>query len=157
MPKSKKWQKTAKIVFLPAQDDIINRSRRNFAGKRVPWVCYSSPNLALIGKRGSVQKPPKMSKFAKIVFICHRKPTQRTHSDEIWPVSEDRAPNLALIVKRGSVREAPKMLKFAQNCGFWPPEADTTNTFRWNLACKCRPWVCSITPNLAIIGKRGSV
>jgi len=77
--------KTAKISknwgFLPSQDDRIKRLRRNFAGRRVPRVCYSSPNLALIGKRGLVQEPPKMSKFA-------------------------------------------------QNCGFWPPEADTTNTFR---------------------------
>ena len=49
------------------------------------------------------------------------------------------------------------MSKFAQNDGFWTPEADTMNTFRLNLACKCRPWVCSSTPNLALIGKRGSV
>ena len=78
--KVQKRQKTAKIgVF--RRHSRINRSRRNFAGKRVPWVCYSSPNMALIGKRESVQEPPKTSKFA-------------------------------------------------QNCGFWPPEADTTNTFR---------------------------
>jgi len=37
---------------------------------------------------------------------------------------------------------------FAQNCGFWPLEADTMNTFRWNLACQCRPWACCSTPNL---------
>jgi len=92
--------------FSPQQDDRINRSTRNFAGKRRPWVCYSSPNLALIGKRG---------------------------------------------VGTG----ARKVSKFAQNCGFWPPEADTINTFRRSLACKCRPWVCSSTPNLALIGKRG--
>ena len=43
--------KAAKIgVFAQPQDDRINRSIRNFAGKRVPWVCYSSPNLALIGQ-----------------------------------------------------------------------------------------------------------
>ena len=81
-----KTTKTAKIVFFsPPQDDRINRSRRNLARNRRPWVCYSTPNLALIGKRGSVQKPTKMPKFA-------------------------------------------------QNCGFWPPETDTMNTFRWNLA-----------------------
>jgi len=47
------------------QDDRINRLKRSFAGKRGPWVCYSTPNLALIGKRGSVQEPPKMPKFAQ--------------------------------------------------------------------------------------------
>ena len=95
--------------FSPPQDDRINWSRWNFAVKHVPWVCYSTPNLALIGKRGSVQELPKLSKFA-------------------------------------------------QNCGFWPPEADKMNTFSWSLACKCRPpWVCSSTPNLALIGKRESV
>ena len=99
-------QKTQKLGFLLPQDDRINQSRRNFAGKHTPWVCCSTPNLALIGKRWSVQKPPKMSKFAK-------------------------------------------------NCGYWPPEANTMNTFRWNLACKCRPWVCSSTPNLTSSVKGG--
>ena len=42
----------------------------------------------------------------------------------------------------------------AQNCGFWPPAADTMNTFRWNLAGKCRPWVCSNTPNLTLMTSR---
>ena len=91
--------------FSPPEGDRINRSRRNLVRKRRPWVCYSTPNLALIGKRGLVQESPKVSKFA-------------------------------------------------QNCGFWPPVADTMNTFRCNLAGKCRPWVCSNTPNLTLIGKR---
>ena len=43
----------------------INRSRRNFARKRVPWVCYSTPNLAVIGKRGSLEELPIISKFAQ--------------------------------------------------------------------------------------------
>ena len=90
------------------EGDRINRSRRNLACKRGPWVCYSTPNLALIVKRGSVQEPPKMSKFA-------------------------------------------------QSCGFWPPEADTMNAFRWNLACKWRPWVDSSTLHLTLVGKRESV
>jgi len=47
------------------------------------------------------------------------------------------------------------MSKFSQNCGFWPPEAETMNTFRWNFAGKCRPWVGYSTPNLALIGKTG--
>jgi len=32
------------------------------------WVCYSTPNLALVGKRGLVQEPQK-SKFAKKVWL----------------------------------------------------------------------------------------
>jgi len=36
-------------------------------------------------------------------------------------------PDLALIDKRGLAHEPPK---FDQNCGCWPPEADTMNTFR---------------------------
>ena len=40
--------------------------------------------------------------------------------------------NVALIGKRGLVH----MSKFAQNYGFWPPEADTVNTFSLNLTSK---------------------
>ena len=93
--------------FSSTEGDRINRSRRNLAHKRIPWVCYSTVHLALIGKRGRYM--------------------------------------------------SPKMSKFAKNCGFWPPEADTMNTFRRNLAYKCRPYVCSSTPSLTLIGKRGSV
>ena len=67
--------------FSPPECDRINRSIRNLARKRTPLVCYTTPNLALIGKRGLVQEPQKLSKLA-------------------------------------------------QNCGFWPPEAETMNTFR---------------------------
>ena len=97
----------AKIgVFRPLEGDRIKRSRQNLAGKRTPWVCYSIPHLALIGKRGSYRTPK--------VKIC------------------------------------PKLC-------FGPPEADTMNTFTLSLACKCRPWVWSSTPNLTLIGKRRSV
>jgi len=88
-PLNAKVENMAKLFF-PPEGDRINRSRRNLARKRRPRVCCSTPNLALIGKRGSIEEPPKMSKFA-------------------------------------------------QNCGFWPPEANTMNTFRWNWAGKCRP------------------
>ena len=61
-----KVQKITKIGgFSPPEGDRINRSRRNLARKRRPWVCYNTPNLALIGKRGSVQERPKVSKFAQ--------------------------------------------------------------------------------------------
>jgi len=37
--------------FSPTEGDRINRSRRNLARKCMPWVCYSTPNLAVIGRR----------------------------------------------------------------------------------------------------------
>ena len=148
--------------FSPPEDDRINRSRRNFAGKRRPWVCYSTPNLALISKRRLVQGLPKVSKCAQNCGFWP--PEADTMNTFIWNLACKcrpwiccTTPNLALIGKRRSVQELPKMSKFAENCGFWPPEADNMNTLKWNLACKCRPWVRSSTPNLILIGKRGSV
>ena len=62
MPKSK----NRKIWgFSPPEGDRINGSRRNLARKLTPSVCYSTRKLAVIGKRGLVQEPPKMSKFAQ--------------------------------------------------------------------------------------------
>jgi len=123
------------VFFSPPQDDRVNRSRQNFAGKRIHWVCYSTPNLALIGKSGSVQEPQKCQNLPKIVVFGHRKLTQSAHSDEIlackcrpWVCSS--TPNLALIGKRGSVRESLKYQKLPKIMVFWPPEADTMNTFR---------------------------
>jgi len=90
-----KVQKCQKLGFSPTEGDRINRSRRNLARKRIPWVCYSTPHLALIGKRGSVQEPPKSQNLPKIVVFGHRKPTQWTHSDEIWHDSVDLGSALA--------------------------------------------------------------
>ena len=73
--------------FSPPEGDRINRSRGNLARKRIPWVCYSASNLALIGKRGLVQELPKMSNLSKIMLFFHRKQRQWTHSDEILRVS----------------------------------------------------------------------
>jgi len=69
-------QKRQKWGFSPTEGDRINRSRRNFALKRIPWVCYSKPHLALIGQIGSVQEPPKSQNLPKIVVFGHEKPTQ---------------------------------------------------------------------------------
>jgi len=41
--------------FSPPEGGRINQSRQNLACKRIPWVCYSTPNLAIISKRGSLQ------------------------------------------------------------------------------------------------------
>jgi len=62
-------------------------------------------------------------------------------------------PNLAVNGKRTGALKYQNFPKIV--VGFWPPEADTINTFRWNL--HGRPWVCSSTPDLALIGKRGLV
>ena len=62
--------KTAKNWgFPPTEGDRINRSRRNLAIKRTPSVSYSTPNLALIGKRGLVQEPQKCQNLPKIVVF----------------------------------------------------------------------------------------
>jgi len=61
--------------FSPPEDDRVNRSRRTFAYKRMPRVCYSTPNLACISRRGSVQEPPQCQNLPKIVVFGHRKPT----------------------------------------------------------------------------------
>ena len=77
MSKSKKLQKLWGGGS-PPEADRINRSRRNLARKRIPWVCYSAPHWALIGKRGSAQKPPKSQNLPKIVVFAHRKPETDT-------------------------------------------------------------------------------
>ena len=139
----------------------MNAFRWNLAWQCRPWVCPSTPNLALIVKRGWYRSPQKCQIWLKIVLFGYRKPTQWTHSDEIWPVSADLGPALAQQIWPSSVKgvgtEAPKMSKFADSCGFWPPEVDAMNTFRWNWAWQSRPWVCSSTPNLTLISKRGWV
>jgi len=106
MPKSKNQQNWR---FSPPEDDRINRSRRILARKRIPLVCYSTPNLALVGKMGryrSTQKskftqnwgfwPPKANKFPWNL-PCKCRP---------WVCS--CTPNLTLIGKRGLVQESPK-------------------------------------------------
>ena len=73
------FQKKAKICCFfvsPPEGDKIKRSRRILTRKRALWVNYSTPDLALIGKRGSVQEPPNVKGLPKTVVFGHRKPTQ---------------------------------------------------------------------------------
>jgi len=56
-------QKMAKIEYFCCQA-TIDRSRRILTCKCALWVSYSTLNLAVVGKRGSVQEPQK-SKFAQ--------------------------------------------------------------------------------------------
>jgi len=59
-----------------------------------------------------------------------------TTTDDIWRVHVDLGSALAHQIwpssAKGGRYGSPQMSKFAKNCGFWPPEADTMNTFRWN-------------------------
>ena len=118
--------------FSPTEGDRINRSRRNLARKRIPWVCYRTPHLALIGKGGRYRSPQK-SKFAHYCGFSPPETDTMTHSDEIWHDSVDLgsalSPNLALIGKRGSVQEPPKSQNLPKIV-FWPLENDAVNTFR---------------------------
>ena len=57
----------------PPEGDRIHRSRRNLARKRTPWVCYSTPNLAVIAERGWYSSPQKCQNLSKIVVFGHRK------------------------------------------------------------------------------------
>jgi len=102
----------------------------------------------------------EVQKTAKLFFFANRgdriNRSRRNSASKHIPWVCYRVPNLALIGKRGRYR-SPQKSKCAHNCGFWPPEADTINTFRSKLACKCIPWVCCSTPNLTLIGERGSI
>jgi len=108
--------------FSPPQDDTTNRSRRNFTGKRTPCVCYSTPNLALTDKRGSVQEPAKCQNLPKIVVFGHRKSTRWTHSDEIWPLRVDLGSALAHQIWPSSVKwgryRSPQIVKICPKLWF---------------------------------------
>ena len=65
--------------FSQPQDDRINRSRRNFADKRMPQVCYRTHNLALIGERGSVQELKNVKICRKLWFLA----TGTRHNEHI--------------------------------------------------------------------------
>jgi len=57
-----------RILPAAAEGDRINRSRQILTRKRALWVSYSTPDLALIGKRGSLQEPPKVKICQKLWF-----------------------------------------------------------------------------------------
>jgi len=103
IPKNgKKWG------FSPPQDDRINRSRRNFAGKRNLYcgttIAHQISPLSVKGGVGTAAfKSVKIG--PKLWFFGHRKPTQWTHSDEIWPVSADLGSALVHQIWPSSVKE----------------------------------------------------
>jgi len=64
----------------------MNTFKWNLACKCIRLVCFSTPNLTVIGKKGPVQGPQSQN-LPKIVVLGHRKPTQWTHLHKIWRVS----------------------------------------------------------------------
>ena len=90
------------------------------ASKSVPHRLYSNAFMAKSGVQSltfkSVTNRQKQTDKNLNVFAP---PRRRVKPNQTWPSS----------VKRCRYR-SPQISKFAQNCGFWPPEADTMNTFR---------------------------
>jgi len=72
-----------KNIFWPPEGDRINRSRRILTRKRALWVSYSTPDLALIGKRVSVQEPPNVKICQKLRFSA----TGSRHNEHIHSAS----------------------------------------------------------------------
>ena len=83
-------------------------------------VCGSAPvftflRMLPIGYTTKCRSPKNVKICPKLCFFGHRKPTQWTHSDEIWPVSVDLGSALThqiwpLFVKGGRYR-SPKNVK----------------------------------------------
>ena len=97
MPKFKNQQ-----TFSPPEGNRINRSRQNLACKRIPWVCSSTLNLALIGKGGwELEICPKLFFFVlegcTINLACKRRLL-------VYCLLQ----NLAQIDERGWAQEPPK-------------------------------------------------
>jgi len=73
-------QRNGKIWgFSPSEGDKINQWRRNFARMRTPWVCYTTPNLALISKMGRYRSPPNVKISPKLWFLA----TRSLHNEHI--------------------------------------------------------------------------
>ena len=152
----------------------MNTFRWNSACKCRRSVCFSTPNLTFIGKNESVQS----QNLPKIVIFGHRKPTQWTHSHEIWRVS------LLLPFPASFLHFLPflpylptplppslylrhylfpphlpypvctkcRSPKNGKNWGFSPLEGDRIYRSRQILTRKRLLWVSCSTPDLALIG-----
>ena len=109
-------------------------------------------------KESQYRSPPYVKICPKLWLLANGS-RHWIQSDEIWHVSVYCGSATAVAdqiwpsLVRGVGTRVPQVSKFAQNCGFWPPEADTMNTFRWNLACHHRPCGYCLMPNLAWITK----
>ena len=86
------------------------------ACKRRPWVGSSTPNLALVGERGSVQESPKCQNLPKTVAFGQRKPTDEIRRVNVDHVCEMHACQICICVDM--VREfAHRMLSVLQRLG----------------------------------------
>ena len=99
----KKRQKFVVFFVSPPQGDKIKRSKRILMRKRALWVNYSTPDLALIGKRGSVQEPPNVKRCPKLWSLA----TGNRNNEHIQLACRCRhsvcfsTPNLTFIGKKG--------------------------------------------------------
>ena len=88
--------------------------------------------LSVIG--GRYRSVPRVNICPKLWFLA----TESRHNEhfqmKFWQVSVDvgfaSAHQIWPLSVKGSRYRCPQNSKFAQNCGFWPPENDTMNTFR---------------------------
>ena len=131
MPNLKKnGKKRQKCGFSPPQDDRINRSRQKKSQVNVDHGSAIAHQIwPSLVKGCRYRSPQNCQNLPKVVVFGHRKPTQWTHSDEIWHVSVDLGSVLAHQIWPSSVKGgrygSPQRSKFAQNCGFWPPKSTT--------------------------------
>ena len=157
MPMSKKTAKTAKIGVCRRHRTTEETDRDEILQVNVDPGSAIAHQIWPSSVKGGLYRGSQNAKnLPKIVVFGHRKPIQWTHTDGIWPVSVDLGSAVPHQIWPSSVKGGP--YKSPQKCQnlpkivfFWLPEADTMNTFRSNLACKCS------IPNLALIGKSGWV
>ena len=116
--------KKAKIeVFRRQRPSEKHRSRRNVAGKRTPWVCSSTLNLAHIGKGGWVYKPPNVKICPKLHFLSLKRDTingfgcNLACERRLWVYC--LTPNLAQIGKGGLAPKSPKCENLVEITTYW--------------------------------------
>jgi len=103
--------------FSPPEGDRINHSRQNLACKHRPQVCFSTPNLALIGKGLGTVVPPNVKICLKLQFFFperwHSKRIQMRFGMYAWTMGSLILPNVARIGKGRWAQESssPKNVK----------------------------------------------
>jgi len=105
---SKIWQNWG---FSPPEGDRINRSRRNLAR-----ISVCTPNFALIGKMGSVQKPPKYQNLPKCGFWPPEADTINTFR---WNLACKRSSSLSLSFLFSSLPALLSLFLSSQKVAIW--------------------------------------
>ena len=89
-PQNAEVQNMTRIGVFRRQRVIEQTDRDEFWHVSVyRWCAIAHQNWPSSDKGGRYRSPQECQNLPKIVVFGHRKPTQRTHSDEIWPVSVD--------------------------------------------------------------------